>query len=83
MAACSSVMRFTARSACRCTNSQSLSPRLLSRNATRFGLQSTAAPLPLPAFQISAVTTKAALMDAGVAWLFGMLGDVKAGYREI
>lgn len=49
---------------------------LLSRNAARFGLQSVAAPLPLPGFRISAVATRAALMDAGVAWLFGMLGEL-------
>jgi len=49
---------------------------LLSRNTKRFGLQSVAAPLPLPGFQISAVATKAALTDAGVAWLFGTLGEV-------
>ena len=49
---------------------------LLSRNAKRFGLQSVAAPLPLPSFQISAVATRAALMDAGVAWLFGTLSEV-------
>ena len=46
---------------------------LLSRNTARFGLQSVAAPLSLPKFQISAVATKAALMDAGVAWLFETL----------
>jgi DNA-binding transcriptional LysR family regulator len=49
---------------------------LLSRNTKRFGLQSVAAPLPLPGFQISAVATRAALTDAGVAWLFEMLGEV-------
>jgi DNA-binding transcriptional LysR family regulator len=49
---------------------------LLSRNAKRFGLQSVAAPVQLPGFQISAVATRAALMDAGVAWLFGTLAEV-------
>jgi DNA-binding transcriptional LysR family regulator len=49
---------------------------LLSRNASRFGLQSVKAPLPLPRFQICAVATRAALMDAGVAWLFGVLGEL-------
>jgi DNA-binding transcriptional LysR family regulator len=49
---------------------------LLARNAARFGLQSVKAPLPLPGFQISAVATKAALTDAGVAWLFGVLGEL-------
>jgi DNA-binding transcriptional LysR family regulator len=49
---------------------------LLVRNAARFGLHSVKAPLPLPGFQISAVATKAALTDAGVAWLFGVLGEL-------
>jgi len=50
---------------------------LLSRNAARFGLQDVAVPLPLPNFQISAVATRAALTDAGVAWLFEMLADLR------
>jgi DNA-binding transcriptional LysR family regulator len=50
---------------------------LLSRNAKRFGLESVAAPLQLPGFQISAVATRAALTDAGVAWLFRVLGDLR------
>ena len=52
---------------------------LLSRNAARFGLHGVAAPLPLPRFQISAITTRAAQMDAGVAWLFGALGELLEG----
>ncbi len=39
----------------------------------RFGVTSVEVPLPLPRFRIRAVMTKAAAMDAGVAWLFGML----------
>jgi DNA-binding transcriptional LysR family regulator len=49
---------------------------LLSRNTARFGLQSVPAPVPLPNFQISAIATRAALTDAGVAWLFGVLGEL-------
>lgn len=49
---------------------------LLSRNASRFGLQSVPAPVPLPNFQISAIATRAALTDAGVAWLFGVLSEL-------
>ena len=52
---------------------------LLSRNAGRFGLQGVDAPLPLPGFQISAVATRAALMDAGVAWLLGTLTGLPDG----
>lgn len=48
---------------------------LLSRNAARFGLQSVGAPVPLPGFQISAIATRSALTDAGVAWLFEVLGS--------
>ncbi len=50
---------------------------LLARDAGRFGLQSVAAPLSLPGFQISAVATRAALADAGVAWLFEVLGGLR------
>jgi DNA-binding transcriptional LysR family regulator len=46
---------------------------LLLHNAARFGLQSVKVPLPLPDFQISAIATRAALTDAGVAWLFETL----------
>lgn len=35
----------------------------------RSGIVVSEAPLPLPRFRISAVTPKAALLDAGVAWL--------------
>ncbi len=52
---------------------------LLSRNAQRFGLQSVKAPLPLPGFQISSVATRAALTDAGVAWLFETLSKLSLG----
>jgi DNA-binding transcriptional LysR family regulator len=51
---------------------------LVARHAERFGLQSVEAPLPLPGFQISAVATKAALTDAGVAWLFETIADLQA-----
>jgi len=54
---------------------------LLSRNAARFGLQGVTAPLPLPAFQISGIATRAALTDAGVAWLFGTLADLPRDAR--
>jgi DNA-binding transcriptional LysR family regulator len=49
---------------------------LLERHGALFGIRSVEPPLPLPAFQISAVATRAALMDAGVAWLFEVLAEV-------
>jgi DNA-binding transcriptional LysR family regulator len=50
--------------------------RFVAMHAQRFGLVSTEAPLPLPHFAIRAITTKAAMMDAGVAWLFNTLESV-------
>ncbi|MCI0601192.1 MAG: LysR family transcriptional regulator [Beijerinckiaceae bacterium] len=46
---------------------------IVARHAKRFGLVSRKAPLPLPRYQIRAVAPKAAMMDAGVAWLFKTL----------
>jgi DNA-binding transcriptional LysR family regulator len=47
---------------------------LISRQAERFGLVFAEAPLPLRSFTIRVVATRAAMMDAAVAWLFGMVG---------
>jgi hypothetical protein len=41
----------------------------------RYGLAIREAPLVLPRFQICAIASKAAMMDAGVAWLYGLLQD--------
>ncbi|MBB3461279.1 LysR family transcriptional regulator [Rhizobium sp. BK377] len=41
--------------------------------APRFGLVTVDAPLPLPRFRLSAVAPRAAMLDAGLSWLFGML----------
>jgi DNA-binding transcriptional LysR family regulator len=46
---------------------------LVALHAERFGLVSVDAPTPLRVFQIRAVATKAAMMDAGIAWLFETL----------
>lgn len=43
---------------------------LFAAHAARLGLDSVEPPFVLPVFWINAVATKAALMDAGVAWLF-------------
>jgi DNA-binding transcriptional LysR family regulator len=54
--------------------------RFVAMHARRFGVVSTAAPVPLPRFHIRAVAPKVALMDAGLAWLFGTLNKaVEAG----
>jgi DNA-binding transcriptional LysR family regulator len=47
--------------------------KLVAAQAPRFRLASTEAPFPLRRYQICAVATKAAMMDTGVAWLFGLL----------
>ena len=52
--------------------------QLVARYARRFDVVSTEAPLPLRRDPISVIATKAAMMDAGVAWLFHKLTDVAA-----
>jgi DNA-binding transcriptional LysR family regulator len=47
--------------------------RLVRRHATRFGLTAAELPFKRKADPIQAVTTKAAMLDAGVAWLVGTL----------
>jgi DNA-binding transcriptional LysR family regulator len=49
---------------------------LVMRYDRRFGVIQMKAPLPLRPFTISAVTPKAAMMDAGLAWFFELLGDI-------
>jgi len=50
--------------------------RLVAMHAARLGLASTEAPLPFRRDRIQAIVSKAAMMDAGVAWLFGVLYDI-------
>jgi DNA-binding transcriptional LysR family regulator len=47
--------------------------RLAATHAERFGLTLTETPLPRRPDRIRAIATKAAMMDQGVAWLFGLL----------
>lgn len=47
----------------------------ISLHAPRFGLVSREMPLPLRKFSIQAIATRAAMMDAGLAWLFGVLQE--------
>jgi DNA-binding transcriptional LysR family regulator len=44
--------------------------RFVAMHAERFGVVSTEAPLRLPRFRIRAIASKAAMMDAGLVWLF-------------
>ncbi len=42
-------------------------------HAERFKVVSVNAPFPLPTFRLNAIAPKVAMMDARVAWLFGLL----------
>lgn len=55
--------------------------RLFAMNAPRFGVQSSEPPIPLPAFRLNAVVPKVALLDAGLAWLFELLGEISSDER--
>jgi DNA-binding transcriptional LysR family regulator len=46
-------------------------------HATRFGLIEVDAPLPLGSFRLNAVAPGAAMTDAGLIWLFGLVGEAK------
>jgi hypothetical protein len=49
--------------------------KLVAMHAQRFGLTSVETPLPPMAYRIRAIAPKIALMDAGLAWLFDVLGQ--------
>lgn len=55
--------------------------RLVEVHAKQFGLKGTEAPMPLRSDPLRAVTSKASLNDAGVAWLFGLLRDTQPTKR--
>ncbi len=48
-------------------------------HAPRFGLVSREVPLRLRKYSIRAVATRAAMMDLGLAWLFGTLQQAANG----
>lgn len=50
-----------------------LSKAFVARHGARFGVVGTKSPLPMRPFQARAVMPKAALMDAGLAWLLELL----------
>lgn len=49
--------------------------RFVALHAKRFGVIAVPTPVTLPHFRIRAVAAKAALMDSGLAWLFGVLRE--------
>jgi DNA-binding transcriptional LysR family regulator len=51
--------------------------RFVAIHGTRFGVLGLEAPLPLPNYRLNAVATKAALMDAGLTWLFDLLAGAE------
>lgn len=50
--------------------------RFVALHGPRFGVVGVEPPLPLGRFRLTAVASKAAMMDAGVAWLFHRLAAV-------
>ncbi|WP_413992075.1 LysR substrate-binding domain-containing protein [Labrys okinawensis] len=51
-----------------------LPKRFVVMNAARFRVRFLDAPIPLPDFRLNAVAPKVAMLDTGLAWLFGILG---------
>jgi DNA-binding transcriptional LysR family regulator len=56
--------------------------RFLSTNLRRFKLEATEPPIPLERSRIRAIATKAAMMDAGLAWLFNALAEAVRGIQD-
>lgn len=50
--------------------------RFAEQQCARFGLVFVEAPLPLEVYSVAAIAPKAAMADAGVAWLIGLLRDI-------
>jgi hypothetical protein len=53
--------------------------RFVATHAARFAVVSREVPLRLRAFTIKAAVPKVALMDAGLAWLFDVMGETVQG----
>ena len=56
--------------------------RFAALHAQRFGIVGVEAPLPLDRFRLKAVASKAALLDKGLAWLFGVLASTQPGAKK-
>jgi DNA-binding transcriptional LysR family regulator len=59
-----------------------LPKHLVATHAARFGVVSVKSPLPPRRDPICAVASKAALMDAGVAWLLAALKDTQTSNHD-
>jgi DNA-binding transcriptional LysR family regulator len=57
--------------------------RFAAVHAPRFGLVVLEPPLPLPRFDLSLVVPQAAISDAGIAWLVGVVGEVGASMAAV
>jgi DNA-binding transcriptional LysR family regulator len=57
--------------------------RYVTMYARRFGLVSRELPLRLPTFAIRAIAPKVAMMDAGLAWMFGLVREATEGERAV
>ncbi|MEH2522455.1 MULTISPECIES: LysR family transcriptional regulator [unclassified Bradyrhizobium] len=53
--------------------------RFIEIHGARFNVVAVKAPLPLPRFSINIVLPKVAMMDAGLAWMVQLLGQVETG----
>jgi DNA-binding transcriptional LysR family regulator len=51
--------------------------RFVEMHGRRFGIVAIKAPITLPRFAINLVLPKVAMMDAGVAWLVAVIGQIK------
>ena len=51
--------------------------RFVEMHGARFGILAIKAPIALPRFAINLVLPKVAMMDAGLAWLVAVLGQIK------
>ncbi|XSC41822.1 LysR family transcriptional regulator [Bradyrhizobium sp. RDT10] len=56
-----------------------LPSRFVEIHGARFNVVAVKAPMPLPRFSINIVLPKVAMMDAGLAWLVQLLGQVGTG----
>ena len=53
--------------------------RFVEIHGARFNVVAVKAPLPLQRFSINVILPKVAMMDAGLAWLVRLLGQVRTG----
>ena len=56
--------------------------KFVATHGGRFGVVSMEAPLPLDPSRVRAIAPKVALMDAGLAWLFGLIGKAQAAPKR-